>query len=272
MTGPYGAYLSLAASADGTTIAAGDHHGAVTLFNAVDGRALGSFGIRQTKIQSVAFSTDGKLLAAGGHDGMVQLWNVAARTYCGQTSAHGDRVWCVTFSADGRRLVTASRDRSIKLWELAGQLQPRREKLDALSFAIAFSKHEQTLGFFQDWRLRLWPRDSAHSRQNQGTGEGYESAVAWAAGRWFLCRREGDRRAFESTDDQVCLVRPDGGDINRFAILPTANGWRCELAPRKGIHGDLACAKQASSVRLFRQASGVYHERRCLFQTAFRAC
>jgi eukaryotic-like serine/threonine-protein kinase len=222
--GQFGPFLSLAVSPNGTTIAAGDHHGAVGLFNAVDGRGLGSFGMRQAKIQTVAFSPDAKLLAAGGHDGVAQVWNVASQTYCGQTSPHRERLWSVAFSPDGRRLATASRDRSIKLWDVASQRQPWREKLDALSFQIAFSGPERTLAFFQDLGMRLWPRGSANSRPMEGRDldHGYLSPVGWAAGKWFLCRCDSDRRAFDVTDDEVCLVRPDAAIITQLA--PSSDG------------------------------------------------
>jgi WD40 repeat protein len=248
---PNEALLSMAVSPSGTTIATGNHLGGVGMWNAGDGRRLGMFGTRTTLIQTVAFSSNGELIAAGGHDGIAQVWDVASQTYCGQTLPHRERLWSVAFSPDGRMLATASRDRSVKLWDVAAHRQPRREKLDAESFGIAFSDGEQMLGFFEDGGLRLWPRDSADSRPKAGEDprRGYRNTVAWAAGKWFLCRRDGDRRAIESTDDEVCLVRPDAGAIDHLKL--SRDGQWLSLRALAGIE-----IWHVPSQRLRRQPAG----------------
>jgi eukaryotic-like serine/threonine-protein kinase len=221
--GPSGAFLSLAVSPNGTTIAAGDHHGNIGLYNAVDGRALGSFGKRQTKMQTVAFSPDGKLLAAGGHDGVAQLWDVAAQTYYGQTSAHQDRVLCVAFSRDGQTVTTSSCDRSVKVWDHTAP-QPRRLACTSPDSRFAFSPRDQTLGLADEELLWLWPRRTPAAAPTRPTHK-LGTILAFCRGAWVSSPPDGILWSYNGVGEGRPFLRPDATATARWLAVSPDGQW-----------------------------------------------
>lgn len=67
---------SLAVSADGKRLAAGDESGAVQLFDLPSGKPVGSLSSHKDWVLTIAFSPDGTRLASGSDDGHVLLWDV----------------------------------------------------------------------------------------------------------------------------------------------------------------------------------------------------
>lgn len=195
---PNTANMSLAVSRDGTTIACGDHLGAVGLWSAADGRALGAMGERHTAgrtgIQGISFSRDGNLVAAGGHDGVTQIWDVAAQSYCGQTSPHRERVWSTALSPDGRTLATASRDRSVKLWSIEQGRKPHKQVFDSDWIRIAFSASGELIAYADNQLWRWPPGASAPKACGRLPPQPYppSGAVAWLGEGLIWASSNGD--------------------------------------------------------------------------------
>lgn len=124
---------SAAFNRDGRLLAVGAY-GIVRIFDAVNGRLLGTFGGHSGKVTSVAFSPDGRLLAAAGGEpgrkGDVRIWDVsfvkpqglwAVKQSPTILEGPSDTVYAVAFSPDGRRLAAASYDHDVTVWELQGK-------------------------------------------------------------------------------------------------------------------------------------------------------
>jgi WD40 repeat protein/serine/threonine protein kinase len=65
---------SLAISADGKNVAAGNYDGPITLWNIPGRQEIGTFRLHRSIVWSVAFSPDGRSLASGSYDSTVRLW------------------------------------------------------------------------------------------------------------------------------------------------------------------------------------------------------
>ncbi len=129
LSGAEGRVSSLAATADGRLLAAGDQDGSILVWDLGTGALLFRKRAHVFTVWSVAFSPDGALLASGGFDGRVKLWEVPSGVQVGifidprlvnaeeKDRAHMSWVRCVTFSPDGRTLATSGCDGFIRIWD-----------------------------------------------------------------------------------------------------------------------------------------------------------
>lgn len=110
LSGAQGRVSSLAATADGRYLAAGDQDGHVLLWDLATGALLFRNYAHVFTVWTVAFSPDGTLLASGAFDARVKLWEVPSGRQVGilidprlvnaeeKDRAHVGWVRCVTFS------------------------------------------------------------------------------------------------------------------------------------------------------------------------------
>lgn len=117
-----------ALSRDGTTLAAGNVDGSVTLWSVATGKSLHILSGQTDTIESLAFSPDGKTLATGSHDTTVKLWDVAtgkeALTFAGGVdstakAASPQGVEFVAFSPDGKVVASGTDTGWIVIWTAA---------------------------------------------------------------------------------------------------------------------------------------------------------
>jgi WD40 repeat protein len=92
-------------SPDGTRIAVGTADGTVQVFQAVDGREVGSHKHMQ-RIESVRFAPDNGSLASASDDGTLSLWTMG--TTPPKIWVHGPMVLSAAFSPDGTFLLVGT--------------------------------------------------------------------------------------------------------------------------------------------------------------------
>jgi WD40 repeat protein len=109
---------SLALSADGAWMAAGDCKGGVTIWDALSGKLVHRASVADDPVNGITFSPDSKLLAIGCRDLVVfELITLKeVRRYCG----HQGLIESVAFSPSGRQIISGSDDTTALLWDLTG--------------------------------------------------------------------------------------------------------------------------------------------------------
>jgi WD40 repeat protein len=117
-TNESGCFSCAAASVQGKTVACGDSHGIITLYEIGATHPRASLAAHRTAVKSLAFSPDGKVLASAGADGTVQLWHVAtAQKLFTLVELPGKDVGKVTFSPNGQMLaVTMNAPGQVAIW------------------------------------------------------------------------------------------------------------------------------------------------------------
>jgi WD40 repeat protein len=162
------AFVSVALSPDGKTLATGSADGTVQLWDVATGRQIRSQTTGSTRaVVSVAFSPDGKTLATGSADGTVRLWAVATgRQIRSQITVGTGPVVSVVSSTGSKTLATRSADGTVRLWDVATGRQiakPLTHRIGTV-LSMAFSGDGGTLATGSyDAKVRLW--DVATSQQ-----------------------------------------------------------------------------------------------------------
>jgi serine/threonine protein kinase/WD40 repeat protein len=134
--------LSVAGSADGRWVAAGNWHGSVMVWDARTGERVAVREALRRGAEALAFSQDGAFLLSGGRDQQIRILRFEPGggeplREVGSLHGHSGDVVGLRFSPDGARVVSCSHDGTARVWEMAGRREhwgPRIPGLNSLIF------------------------------------------------------------------------------------------------------------------------------------------
>ena len=201
--GHAGLVTSVAATADGKTIASGSLDGTVKLWDGAGGQILATLLGHKGPVHGVAFSPDGKMLVSAGADKTVQLWNVApGKEYevmqkpVKTLKGHTDAVLAVAFSSDKQTIASGSADKTVILWNVtAGEKQALPKEHKGAVQAVAFSPDGKTLASAGADRLVILWQVADASKQFVLEGHtGPVFAVAFSPGGAVLASGGEDKK------------------------------------------------------------------------------
>lgn len=148
----------VAFSPDGNSLATGNRHGTIQLWNNKTAKLRRKWVGHQGFVNSLAFSPDGKLLASGGEEGIVFVWNLDTYTHNAFLAERIAPISYVTFSRDGSLLASGNKDGNIHIFEVTTgnpilTLTGHSEEI----YQILFSPIGDTIASSSwDGSVRLW--------------------------------------------------------------------------------------------------------------------
>ena len=92
--------VSLAISADGKRLAAGDCGGLIKVYDPRSGRTLQTLAGHKNTVISLSLSADGARLLSGGEDGAVRLWDTVEGKLLTTTTDPAGSIWSVVFTGE----------------------------------------------------------------------------------------------------------------------------------------------------------------------------
>lgn len=134
--------LSVAGSADGRWVAAGNWHGSVMVWDARTGERVAGREALRRGAEALAFSPDGAYLLSGGRDQRIRILRFEPGggdplREEGGLHGHSSEVVGLRFSQAGERLISGSHDGTVRVWDMAGRREdwgPRIPGLNSLIF------------------------------------------------------------------------------------------------------------------------------------------
>ncbi len=145
----------VAASADGSRVAAGAADGAVRLWNASSGQLLATLRGHQEAVNSVVFYPGGRQLASCSADATARIWDLATGKCLATIRPHQGGLLGVAISADGQTLVTTGY--KLSFWDaVTGQERCGLGEGRGLSWCAAFSADgKQLFSGYDNGTVRL---------------------------------------------------------------------------------------------------------------------
>jgi WD40 repeat protein len=94
----------------------------IKLWNALNGKLIGTFDQFNSDVSSIAYSLDGKTIVSGNDYGYIHLWNVSTGELSQTIKDHWQSINAITFrSKDDMSFVTGSDRGRLKLWTVKEQ-------------------------------------------------------------------------------------------------------------------------------------------------------
>ena len=152
--------LSIALSANGTFLIAGNRAGAIILTN-LNNYETTLYEGHTDRILAVAFAPDNQTFASASRDATIRVWD-KEKGVIAILRGHSRRINDIAFSPDGNYLLSASDDQSIILWDLE-HYTAVKSYLGHQSYVNSISFNPDGEGFLSassDFTLKSWKIDS----------------------------------------------------------------------------------------------------------------
>jgi WD40 repeat protein len=244
--------LSVAFSANGHTIAAGDD-GDIGLWNEATGRQTATLA-EGSQVDSVAFSANGHIIAVGDYSGHIALWDVITRRRI--ATLIDSTVISVAFSPNGRFLA-ANDGNDIGLWDVATGRRTATLAEGSPVANVAFSPNGDTIAA-SDYGgdVGLW--DVATGRRTASLAEGsFVEGVSFSPNGQTIAAGNyaGDVGLWDVATGHRLATLAEGNPVTSVAFSPDG---RTIAAGDLGGHIGLWDAATAQRTAFLAEGSLVY--------------
>jgi WD40 repeat protein len=147
-------------SPDGSRLVTANEEDTASLWDATDGKLVGTFSAHEGQVVAAVFSGDGKLVLSGSQDGTARLWDARTGGLVAVLKGHDATVLAVAFSKDGTRLATASEDKTVRIWSAAGEEVAALKGHQGPVVEVAFlGGRDELVTTSYDGTVRIWHVD-----------------------------------------------------------------------------------------------------------------
>jgi WD40 repeat protein len=213
---------STSVSKDGSSIAAGDDGGQITIIDMVTGAVRHQLTGHQGGVNSVAFSPDGARVVSGSSDKTVRIWDSETGMQILKLEGHSSGVNSVAFSPDGARVVSGSDDDTVRIWDSeTGMQMLKLEGHSSYVLSVAFSPDGARVvsGSYDD-TVRIWDSETGMQLMKFARNMLYNTVEFTNNGKHIsLLSQNMDKDSISIVDAETGIQLEDVDDTTMTSIL-----------------------------------------------------